>query len=261
MRIKTCLRYPGGKFYGLKKIKPFLSVEHDEYREVFAGGASIFLGKDLAKKVNWINDKDKELYIFYKVIQNPKSRKKLIELLSKEEANRERHKEVLDFKPKSDLEVAFKYFYLNRTSFSGIMYKPRWGYLIGSSVTPDHWGERIEPVGKILEDVKITNLDFRKVINFKSKNNVLLYLDPPYYQAAKSIYKNEFTHKDHVDLANLLKKTKYKFILSYEDCPGVRNLYKWANVHEIDFKYFMSEGRRDTGKELIITNFEVSRTP
>jgi len=259
MKIKTCLRYPGGKFYGLKKIKPFLQITHNEYREPFVGGASIFLGKELAEKINWINDKDKELTTFYKQIQNPVSRKKLIKMLSTEIASKERHKEILALKPKNELEIAFKYFYLNRTSFSGIMNKPRWGYLIGSSVTPDHWGERIEPVGKFLKNVNITNLDFREVVQYKSNNKVLMYLDPPYYQAAKSIYKNEFAHKDHVDLANLLKKTKYKFILSYEDCAGVRNLYKWANIQEIDFKYFMSEGRRDVGRELIITNFDLKR--
>jgi len=255
MKIRTCLRYPGGKFYGLKKIRPFYNIPHNEFREPFVGGGSIFLDKELCSKANWINDSDKELIIFYKVIQNPITKKQLYKLLENEVANRERHKKVLMIKPKNNIEIAFKYFYLNRTSFSGIMNKPRWGYALGSSVTPDRWTERIEPVANKLKDIKITPLDFREVIEAKSKNDVLLYLDPPYFEASRAIYKNEFSKQDHLDLCDLLKKTNYKFILSYENCAGVKRLYNWANVCDIDFTYFMSEARRQNGSELIITNF------
>jgi hypothetical protein len=53
----------------------------------------------------------------------------------------------------------------------------------------------------------------------------------------------------------LLKKTKFKFILSYNNSSKLRALYKWAKINEHDWTYFMSEGRRQNGKELLITNF------
>jgi len=254
--IKTCLRYPGGKFYGFKVLEPFLVVPHNEFREVFVGGASIYLGKSKSN-INWVNDIDKELINFYKVISNDKTKIELYKLLYNEKANKERHTEVLKMKVNTNVENAFKYFYLNRTSFSGIMNKPRWGYALGSSVTPEKWKELIEPVSKKMKDVKITSLDFRQVINTKSQNNVLLYLDPPYFKASKSIYKNEFKLKDHEDLCDLLKKTKFKFILSYENTPEIKKMYDWANIHETNFTYFMSEARRQNGCELIITNFQI----
>ncbi len=255
-KIKTCLRYPGGKFYGFKVIAPFLKVPHTEFREVFVGGASVFLGKDLVK-TNWINDKDKELITFYNVISDKNKLNNFLKLIENEIASRERHAEVLKFEPKTDIEEAFKYFYLNRTSFSGIMHKPRWGYALGSSVTPDRWIDLILPVAEKLSSAKITNLDFRKIIEKDSSNDVLLYLDPPYFKASKSIYKNEFTHQDHLDLMNLLKKTKFKFILSYENCHEIKDMYSWAKIHETSFTYFMSEARRQNGSELIITNFDI----
>jgi len=257
MKVKTCLRFPGGKFYGFKQIKPFLMIEHYDNREPFFGGGSVFLGKKLTKNLNWINDIDKELITFYKVIQNNKTRKKLYEMLKNEVASKERHAKVKSMKPKNGIEVAFKFFYLNRTSFSGIMVKPRWGYLLGSSVTPDRWIKIIEPVASKLQDVKITCLDFREVIKTKSKNNVLIYLDPPYFRASKSIYKNEFTDKNHFNLCELLKKTPFKFVLSYENNGEIKKMYNWAHIHELNWVYFMSEGRRQEGKELIITNFEI----
>jgi len=254
--IKTCLRYPGGKFYGFKVLEPFLGVPHNEFREVFVGGASIFLGKEKSK-INWINDIDKELINFYKVISDEDNKKMLYGLLNNEEASKKRHTEVLNMEVENDIKNAFKYFYLNRTSFSGIMNKPRWGYAIGSSVTPDKWIRLIEPVSEKMKDISITSLDFRNVIEKESKYDVLLYLDPPYLKASKSIYKNEFRPKDHQDLRALLEKTKFKFILSYEDSSEVREMYGWANIHETNFTYFMSEARRQNGRELIITNFKI----
>lgn len=85
--IKTCLRYPGGKFYGFKVLEPFLMVPHNEFREVFVGGASIYLGKGKSQ-VNWINDIDKELINFYKIISNEDSKKELYSLLHNEKASK-----------------------------------------------------------------------------------------------------------------------------------------------------------------------------
>ena len=257
-RIKTCLRYPGGKFYGYKRFQHFLEIPHEEYREPFVGGASVFLGKKLASKLNWINDKDEELINFYNIIKNDGDRKGLSSLLSNEVANKERHLEVRQFNPKNDVERAFKYFYLNRTSFSGIMNNPRWGYMIGSSVTPDKWPQIIIPVGEKLKNAKITSFDFRKVITSKTKNrSVLIYLDPPYFKASKAIYTHEFKMNDHQDLMKLLKDTKYKFVLSYNDDEELRQMYDWASIYKLDWVYYMSEARREKGKELIITNFKL----
>ena len=34
-RVKTCLRTPGGKFYGFKKLEKYFDIDFDEYREPF----------------------------------------------------------------------------------------------------------------------------------------------------------------------------------------------------------------------------------
>ena len=81
MKVKTCLRFPGGKFYGFKHIKPYFQIQFKEYRELFVGGGSVFLGNDLTIKKNWINDIDKDLINFYKVIQNEDSKNELFHLL------------------------------------------------------------------------------------------------------------------------------------------------------------------------------------
>lgn len=43
-------RYPGGKYYAMNILEPFWdSVDHMEYREPFAGGATVFFTKPKAK--------------------------------------------------------------------------------------------------------------------------------------------------------------------------------------------------------------------
>ena len=262
MLAKTCLRYPGGKFYGRKKILPVVNTLHKEYREPFLGGASIFLAKQLSE-YNWINDIDSELINFYQVISKSETRIMLYNLLHNEKANKKRHIEVKNMFVNSSVNKAFKFFYLNRTSFSGIMVNPRWGYLLGSSTPPNKWIEIIDRIAEKFEFIQITNLDFEKVISHNSEyknHEVLLYVDPPYYKASKDIYVHQFNYDDHIRLAKVLKQTKFNFVLSYDNVSEIREIYDWAIIKNCTWKYFMSESRRLDGKELLITNFESSLT-
>ena len=252
MKVKTCLRYPGGKFYGFKRIKKYLDIPHKNFVEVFVGGASIFLGKELAES-NWLNDKDDNLINFYHVLQNEKEKKALFRMLENETVSRSKYQKILSMEASNKIEKAYKYFYLNRTSFSGIMNNPRWGYLIGSSVTPEKWIDRIIPVAEKLTNAKITCLDFREVLaNVKSDS--LVYLDPPYFKASKGIYSKEFTMDDHYDLMEILQSSNFNFVLSYNNHPELYNLYDWCNISNEEWVYFMSENRRLDGKELVISN-------
>ena len=258
-------RYPGGKFYALSILRPFWEkTSHDEYREPFVGGGSVFFNKDKAK-FNWLNDKDSELIKVYEVMQDERLKKELIDRVSTEVASPERWREVLNFKPTNDIDIAFKYYYLNRTSFSGKLISPAWGYRPKRSLPPERWHERIEPSGSKLENVKITSLDFEDVINAPAQGKeVLIFVDPPYFKPHKTKhYRHGFEREDHERLAKVLKNTEHKFFLTYEDCPEVRELYEWAYVTEVEFFYrvdnsTVKSGSRQLGFELIISNYNIS---
>ncbi len=262
-RHPLLFRYPGGKHYAINMLRPFWrAAQHGEYREPFAGGATVFFNKERAKR-NWLNDKDSELISTYKVIADPILREKLVKRLSKEEASPERWREVLSFKPKNEFEVAFKYYYLNRTSFSGKLISPAWGYRPKRSLPPDRWCERIIPCGKKLQDIKLSSTGFEKVISAPSPEEVLMYVDPPYFAPPKrKHYRHGLDHEDHLNLCDLLKQTKHQFFLTYDDVPEVRKIYKWANIYPAKFFYRVDNsnvqsGSRRIGFELIIANYEV----
>lgn len=258
------LRYPGGKYYALNILRPFWSnILHEEYREPFVGGGSVFFNKPKSNQ-NWLNDIDNELITTFKIMSDPNKRTKLINQLSQEIASKERWKEIYDFNPNNEMEIAFKYYYLNRTSFSGKLASAAWGYRPKRSLPPERWHERIIPCGEKLENIKLTNYDFEKVIKKQTNTSkVLLYVDPPYFSPPKNKhYRNGFSIDDHYRLLSLLKETKYSFFLTYDDVPEVRDMYKWANIHEANFFYrvdnsHIQKGKRRLGFELIITNYEI----
>jgi DNA adenine methylase len=264
-KVLLPFRWAGGKFYALKFLEKFWKeIEHDEYREPFLGGGSVFWAKEKAN-INWINDIDEELVFTLEFISNFEQRDKLLELFKDEaEASKEKHAKVKGYIPSSDLEKAYRYYYLNRTSYSGKMKNPSWGYKPKRSLPPPRWKERIIPCSEKLQGVQLTSLDFEEVIQAPAQGkNVLMFLDPPYFKAKQeSHYVKSFKLDDHMRLAMVLKKTKHKFFLTYDDCDEIRELYSWANIYEINFFYRLDNSndnnkKRKKGNELVITNYKV----
>lgn len=255
-------RWPGGKYYAIKQLRAFWeNHNHTEYREPFFGGGSVFFAKDKVK-YNWINDIDQDLINTLKIIQEKESRLALANMYQNEyEATVENYAIVKSMSPKTDIERAYKYYYLNRTSYSGKMKNPSWGYRPKRSLPPRRWHERILPCGEKLENVKITSIDFSEVMLTESKNKVLMFLDPPYYNAHH--YVHSFKIEDHVRLAEICKQTKHDFFLTYDDCREIRELYRWANIYDLKFYYRLdnskdNDDKRQIGSELVITNYEVN---
>lgn len=259
-KVSPPLRYPGSKFRAYKYIENFLLLkEHDEYREPFLGSGAVFFQKELSKK-NWLNDKDSDLINFYKVIQNKNLAEKLALESSKVEPSKEFFNYLKNLKCNNNYEKAFRYFVINRTAYSGIMNIPNWGFHKIKSVQPDRWPERIMRASEKLQNIILTNLDYEELLFApKQGEKVLLFLDPPYHSAdQKRAYVESFTENEHHRLANNLKNTNYDFILTYDDCPEIRELYNWANIHSVEFMYNTANSNvtsRKKGKELIITNF------
>ena len=260
---RLLFRYPGGKFYALKMLRPFWqNIYHDEYREVMVGGGAVFLDKPKVQH-NWLNDKHDALMLTYRVVANPEIREKLVKVFENEVATKDRHAEMKEFVPKNEFEKARKFIYLNRTSFSGKMKSPAWGWRPVRSLPPNRWKERIRPCGKKLEGVKLTCLDFEEVIKAPPQGkSTLLFIDPPYFKAKQeSHYSVSFVRDDHYRLAKALKQTKHKFFLTYDDCAEIRNLYSFARINPMEFVYRIDNsrdrgGKRKYGQELVITNYD-----
>lgn len=267
--INSPFRYAGGKFYARKLIIEHIP-EHDFYIEPFAGGASIFFAKPKAKN-SWLNDVDKELINCLIIIRD--FPEKLINKLKDEKAIKERHGYYKnEFKPKNKLDRAVRWFYLNRTSYSGIMNMKNcyWGYGEKYSMRPENWPRNILRTSEKLQGVKLTSLDFEDVIQEAPKNS-FLFIDPPYFNADQDkFYTYSFKKEDHFRVAKILKKhsKRIKFLVTYDNSKEVRKLYDWAiDMHEREWNYTISrtddqknktnkKGTRSKGREIFIVNYD-----
>ncbi len=76
-----------------------------------------------------------------------------------------------------------------------------------------------------LRHVIIENKDFESLIIQYDRPDAFFYLDPPYYET-EGHYVVVFTKEDHTRLRNVLKNIQGKFLLSYNDCEFIRELYR-----------------------------------
>lgn len=271
--INSPFRYAGGKFYARNLILEHIPP-HSDYVEPFAGGASIFFAKSKVRN-NWLNDIDKLLINTYLIIRDRSE--ELIEFLAGEEATKEKHTYYKnEFVPKNKLEEAARWFYLNRTSYSGIM-KPQncfWGYGDKYSMRPENWPRNIRRTSEKLQNVEITCSDFQQVIN-AVPDGAFLFVDPPYFNADQDkFYVHSFSRNDHYRLCGVLRehKDRIKFLITYDNSPEVRGLYEWATqMHDKEWNYTINrtddqkngqkkehnfKGGRYKGKEVFILNYD-----
>lgn len=116
----------------------------------------------------------------------------------------------------------------------------------------------IEQVGKRLENTVIENQDFEVLIKHYDRDNAFFYCDPPYY-SSEYVYQCGFTWDDHLRLKNALAKAKGKWLVSYNDCTEIRELYNGYSF--FDFKRIHSMVQKyDAGREfpeLLIANYDL----
>ena len=273
-KTNSPFRYPGGKFYARKLILECIP-SHDKYCELFAGGASIFFSKPSVNQ-NILNDKDEELVNCYLHIRDHVE--ELIGKLKGIPATKELHKYYKnEFVPQNDLDRAFRWFYLNRTSYSGIMKHVNcyWGYGEKYSMVPKNWPSHLATVSKKLQDAEIWNQDFEEAL-FNLEDETFIFIDPPYFNADQDkFYTCFFTHDDHIRLSKELKKyqKKFKFLITYDNSKEIRGLYSWCTtMQDKEWNYTMNrtddqknrlkledgfKNSRYKGKEVFITNYKV----
>lgn len=173
--MNSPFRYAGGKFYARKLILQHIPF-HKNYCEPFAGGASIFFAKPKAVQSH-LNDLDEELMRVYRIIRDQPE--DLISFLSGKPAAKELHAYYKNvFQPKTSLEKAARWYYLNRTSYSGIMNIQNcyWGYGDKFSKRPENWSFTIRQASKKLQGVKLTNYSFERAIE-ESEDGTFLFVD------------------------------------------------------------------------------------
>jgi len=253
------LRYPGGKTRACKIIDDVI-LQHfditcfDTIISPFFGGGSFefYLQNKYGLKLI-VNDKFTPLYNFWKQVKLNKTilceELRKIKSVSKEQFMDYRNT-IMDLKD-NILEQSIQYFIINRCSFSGST--------LSGGFSEEASSKRFTPssINKIealdFTNIEIYNNDFYDFINNLTNDKPLIFLDPPYYLESKSkLYGNNgdmhegFNHKLLFDLLN----TKKNWIVTYNNCQHIRDMYKDYIIIDVNWSYGMNTTKASS--EIII---------
>jgi len=265
----SVLNIPGGKSRGIQVLEGFLPPDTTEIYSPFFGGGAFEIYCAANKNIRVVAcDKFKPLANFWQCFLKNKQRvidgiQKLLPMSKESFVNNK----TVYHKLKSKYAQAAMYFAINRVSFNGVMQKYSHVRAMRSS----------DFVLKKLAKFNVNNINVKHqdYIEFLSelpefKNGMLLFLDPPY--RLKEFYygwRGEM-HRgfDHVDLAaRLLAITDtFPWILCYNDCAEIRQLYNNCAIYTVSWVHSMSfsnnkqENRLQNNTEIVILSHKLNAT-
>lgn len=274
----TPLRYPGGKAKLAPYVKGILEENRlldGEYVEPYAGGAGValeLLFHEYVSRVH-INDISKPVHAFWKSVLNHTD--ELCRLVIKTPltvAAWDKQKRVLERPEQHEtVDLGFATFFLNRTNRSGILN----GGIIGGRDQTGPWKidarynarelvHRIQAISKLRDRIKLTRQDALRFLRNgvpKWPKETLIYLDPPYYAKGRDLYYDFYEHEDHEKVAEFMNghTDRQRWIVSYDNVPAIRSLYKRARHIVYDIAYSARSAAR--GSEVMFFSEGLSIPP
>ncbi|WP_068087513.1 DNA adenine methylase [Polycladidibacter stylochi] len=254
--VKPVAPYIGGKLQLSKHIvKRIKSIQHDNYVEPFVGMGGVFLRRDHQVKCEVINDISRDVSGLFRILQ--RHYPQFLDVLKYQLTSRSEFVRLSKTDPETltDLERAARFLYLQRTSFGGKVD----GRTFGVSLRPARFDltkvvPLLEDVHERLSGVTIECLPYEDCIKRYDRPETLFYLDPPYWDTEHYYGKGVFSKADFTALAELLKGIKGRFIMSINDTPEIREIFRDFAQEQVSLNYSASAHKGKKAFELLITN-------
>ena len=267
-RLYTPLRYPGGKGSFAPLVAQVLrsnALSGGHYLEPYAGGAGlalILLFEGVVDQIH-INDVDPAVAVFWRAAtQNTGA---LIRMVADEpvtiEAWHHWRSVMLGQTTATNLERGFATLFMNRTNRSGILKggviggKAQTGtYKLSARFMRDKLCSRLERIGERANAIHTYEEDAHSLLlrchQFLPTRS-LVYLDPPYYVKGSGLYRNFYTHKDHLRIAKLLATPRFRrpWIVSYDNAEEIKAMYSYARAFSYNLNYTAQQ--RYVGSEVM----------
>lgn len=249
------LRYPGGKTRASKYIIPFFPPIKKLISPFFGGGS---IERQLLKSGVSVygNDICEPLIAFWQEVKN--DRNQLADNLyqykptTPEQFN---YFQANIFHELNRFNRAAWFFVLNRSTFGGQTFV-KW-MIKGQPSFTENAINRIRKCD-YLDNLKLYSENYTDFIN-RFDDDDFMYLDPPYWLFHPYLYGPRGTNQknfNHHELNEILK-SKTNWVLSYNDCDFIRDLYKDYEIVNIRFYYSMGHHKQKSAKqrgEILILN-------
>ena len=227
---------------------------HKTYVEPFAGGAQVFFHKP-PSKVEILNDLSDDIVNFFRICQSHAP--ELIRYVQHMVAARSWFALLQKTDPRvlTDIQRAARFFFLQKVDYGGLVAHRNFALQVVQSThwNPERIPKLIENTAHRLQNAQIESLPYEQIIHKCDRPSTFFYFDPPYY--GKKLYEFNFEKKDFQELAGLLAGLKGKFILSLNDVPEVRDIFRDFRMQPIQLAYSAQQKIGNRYSELIIRNY------
>lgn len=273
-KLYTPLRYPGGK----ARFAPFIAqvmkvngLAGGHYLEPYAGGAGValeLLYHGHATHIH-INDLDPAVHSFWVAVT--KEPDEVLKLLYDTPITIDqwfKWRSVLRGEVEVDLvERGFATLFMNRTNRSGILkggviggFAQSGSYKLNARFKKDVLAARIRKIADHASRIMVYCEDALALLQrcgtFLPKES-LIYLDPPYYVKGQGLYRNFYTHDDHLQIAKALQSQRFMlpWVVSYDNATEICDMYQLSQCLAYNLNY--TAQKRYIGKEVMFFSHEL----
>lgn len=228
----------GGKSNTAEVILQHFPPDIETYIEPFVGAGNIFFRMKQRPKRVILNDKDHRVAAVMLSLRD--NAKKINNTIPRQHITED---EFNEYKSKHDglsQLVAFRWSFFS----NGVCYNK---HKSPATIQTD-----FEPFGDKLKGAEIFSLDYSRIIELYDDENAFIYADPPY----ENCHQNFYECVSPILVLETLKRTKARWLLSYNDSPRIRELFREYNIKElpVTYKPLRNVGVR-TVTELLISNY------
>lgn len=245
--------YLGGKRALSHRLTSMIdATPHDLFADVFVGGGGIFFRRRRRPRKEVINDINGEVMNLFRMMQ--RHHQALLDHLAVQLASREDFQRMVGMDPGhlTEIERAARFIYLQRLAFGGKIQGQNYGV---NRTGPARFDLRklmpsVHRAHRRLQGVDIERLNYEELLKRYDRPGTLFYLDPPYHGCETDYGAGIFSEADFVRLRDLLERLQGRFILSINDTPQIREIFRVFDMEEVSLHYRVS-GKATPARELI----------
>jgi DNA adenine methylase len=262
--VRPAAGYQGGKRnLATRLVRIIDAMPCDTYAEPFVGMGGIFLRRRQRPAAEVINDISGDVATFFRVLQEHYPY--LMDMLRFRVASRAEFERLnaLPAERLTDLQRAARFIYLQRLAFGGKVSGRSFGVDVKQGARFNV--TKLEPVLAEIHDrlagVVIEQLPFDAFIARYDRPGTLFYLDPPYWGCEDDYGQDVFSRSDFERMARQLAGIRGRFLLSLNDCAGVRECFGAFHMLELETSYTIATAASGTAKrvgELLISNVDLA---
>jgi DNA adenine methylase len=159
----------------------------------------------------------------------------------------------------TDIQRAVRFYYLVKTAHGSRTHKPTFGMSTtgGPRINLLRIEEDLSAAHLRLSRVVVENQAYSTFIERYDRPHTFFYLDPPYFGCEDYYGKGIFAREDFQRLADQLAGIQGKFMLSINDTPEIREIFRSFLIREVETRYSVgSANRSDKVQELLVMNYE-----